>query len=102
MSAGWQRSFTITSTTQVTVSFRYRMDQTHTYLNDEYSQVLVSIDGALVGTMGNDYLVQLTGDGQAGVGQIRTTEWQWISLDLGTLSPGPHTCLLYTSPSPRD
>ena len=95
MSGGWQRSFNLASAEDVSLTFRYRMEQTHGYESDEFSQVLVSIDGTLIGTMGNDYVVQLTGDGPGGVGQVRTTgDWQQIRLDLGTLGAGAHTLII--------
>lgn len=94
MSGGFARSFSLASPADVRLAFRYRMDQTHGYENDELSQVLASVDGALVGTSGNDYVVQLRGDGQGGVGQIRTTGWQTVVLDLGALGAGSHTVVL--------
>lgn len=94
MSGGWQLDFTLAQSAEVLLTFRYRMEQTHGYEPDEFSQVLVSIDGSLVGTMGNDYVVQLTGDGQGGVGQPRATQWQQQFLNLGTLTAGSHTLIL--------
>ncbi|MBW2275301.1 MAG: hypothetical protein JRG96_18700 [Deltaproteobacteria bacterium] len=94
MSGGWQRSFDLATAGNVTVTFRYRMDQAPTYEDDEFSQVLFASDGALVGTLGNDYIVQLTGDGQNGSTQTVTTGWQRVTLDLGVLSAGTHTIAL--------
>ena len=89
MSGGWRRSFDLTTAQDVTLSFRYRMDQSPDYESDEFSQVLLTVDGSLVGTMGNDYVVQLTGDGNGG--ETRTTGWVTVSFDLGTLAAGTHT-----------
>ena len=89
MSGGWERSFSLASAEQVSVTFRYRMDQSPDYDAGEFSQVMFEIDGVAVGTMGNDHVVQLTGDGNSG--EVRTTGWQTLVLDLGVLSSGAHT-----------
>jgi cysteine-rich repeat protein len=94
MSGGWQRSFSLPAAADVSLVFRYLLEQSPTYESDEISQLLVSIDGGLVGTMGNDYVVQLTGDGQGGVGQPRSTGWQTQSLDLGSLGAGAHSLVI--------
>ena len=92
MSGGWQTSFTVTDTSTGTLTFRYNMTQTGTYEADEFSQVLVSIDGTLYGSGGNDYVAQITGDGNGG--PALTTGWQTFTVDIGTLSPGTHTITL--------
>ena len=91
MSGGWRRSFTLAEADAVTLSLRYRMLHAEGYEADEFSQVMLTVDGANVGTSGNDYIVQLTGDGQGGSGGDKTTFWQTVSLDLGTLAAGGHT-----------
>ena len=92
MSGGWQQSFTLTEQTNVTLTFRFKLTQAANYENDEFSQVLVSLDGTLVGTDGNDFIAQITGNGNGG-GE-RTTDWQVVELDLGLLGPGEHTFVL--------
>ena len=89
MSGGWQRTFSLTSPTEVTLSFRYNLSQTGMYETDEYSQVIVTVDAAQPGTGGNDYVALITGDGNSGPTQ--TTSWQTFQVDLGTLSSGLHT-----------
>ena len=91
MSGGWQLSFDLPEAGAVSVTFRYRLDHSPTYENGEFSQVLFSLDGALVGTLGNDYVVQLSGDGQGGSAMTRTTGWQRVTLDLGSLAAGVHS-----------
>ena len=68
------------------------MTQTAHYESDEYSEGLLSLDGRLVGLAGTDRLARVTGDGNGG--PARTTGWQLIQVDLGTLAPGTHTIIL--------
>ncbi len=92
MSGGWQTTINVTDTSTGTLTFRYNMTQTSTYESDEFSQVLVSVDGTLYGSGGNDYVAQITGDGNGG--PALTTGWQTFTVDIGTLSPGTHTITL--------
>ncbi len=92
MSGGWQTTINVTDTSTGTLTFRYNMTQTSEYENDEFSQVLVSVDGTLYGSGGNDYVAQITGDGNGGAAQ--TTGWQTFTVDVGTLTPGNHTITL--------
>ncbi|MEE4380114.1 MAG: M12 family metallo-peptidase, partial [Candidatus Competibacteraceae bacterium] len=89
MSGGWQRSFTLSAPQQVTVSLRYRLSQAANYEADEFSDALLAIDGTLISDSGNDYLARIAGDGNGG--PVRTTGWQTVDIDLGTLSAGTHT-----------
>ena len=86
MSGGFSTSFTVTENSTGTVTFSYRMIQATPYESNEFSQVLASIDGALVGQGGNDYITQLNGGGDTG--------WQTVTLDLESLAPGTHTLTL--------
>ena len=92
MSAGWEDSFNLVTATDVTLTFQYKLTQTPNYATNEFSQVLVSIDGTLVGTGGHTYVDQITGDGSGG--SSLTTGWQTVTLDLGVLSAGTHTLIL--------
>ncbi|MCG8524363.1 MAG: integrin alpha, partial [Pseudomonadales bacterium] len=92
MSGGWQQSFTLTEETNVTLTFRYNLTQAAHYENDEFSQVLVSLNGGLIGSGGNDFIAQITGNGNGG-GE-RSTGWQVVELDLGPLGPGEHSLVL--------
>lgn len=92
MSGGWRVNFNVPSTVPVNLSFRYNLTQASEYENDEYSQVMASVDGTLYGTSGNDYIQQIAGDGNGG--PPRSTGWQTFSVNLGTLSAGNHTLVI--------
>jgi hypothetical protein len=68
------------------------LTQSSEYESNELSQALVSIDGALAGTGLNDFVAQVAGDGNGGT--PRTTDWQLITLDLGTRAAGTHVLRL--------
>ncbi len=86
MSGGWSTGFTMASAGAATLSFSYRLQAANGYEPDEFSEVLVSLDGALTGLSGNDYIAQISGGGDSG--------WVDVSLDLGTLSAGSHNLIL--------
>ncbi len=92
MSGGWQTTINVTDTSTGTLTFRYNMTQAANYESDEFSQVLVSVDGTLFGSGGNDYVAQITGNGNGGPAQ--STGWQTFTVDIGTLAPGNHTITL--------
>ncbi len=92
MSGGWRRTFTLSSARAVVLSFRYNLDQGPDYESDEFSQVMASVDGALVGNSPADYIAQVTGNGNGG--SSVTTGWQLFQKSLGTLSAGTHTVIL--------
>ncbi len=92
MSGGWKRSFSLSSSRNVTLSLRYKLDQRPDYESDEYSEALVAIDGKLIGVGGGDSLAQVVGDGNGG--STRSTGWVSLTLDLGVLSPGSHTLVI--------
>ena len=89
MSGGWKRSFTLNISTEVVLSFRYKLTQASDYENDEYSQVLVSVDGTLYGQGSKDYVAQITGNGNGG--SVETTGWKSSEVNLGTLTAGNYT-----------
>ncbi|GJL54912.1 MAG: hypothetical protein NPIRA02_20440 [Nitrospirales bacterium] len=89
MSGGWRRTFTVPTAQPVTISLRYRMGQASNYEPDEFSETLLSIDNRLVGQGGSQVLARLTGDGNGGTNQV--TGWVSVTLNVGTLSAGPHT-----------
>ena len=86
MSGGFSTSFTVTETSTGSLTFSYRMQQARPYDSGEVSQVLVSIDGTLIGQGGNDYIARLEAGGDTG--------WQTVTLDLGALAPGTRTLTL--------
>ena len=66
MSGGWSMSFTISgSPSSVDIELSYRLFCSGGYEPDEYCQALLSVDGALQGMGGNDYLDHLVGDGSS-------------------------------------
>jgi hypothetical protein len=92
MSGGWRRSFTLTASSNVVVSFRYQLIQTANYEDDEFSLALFSVDGRTIGANGNSFLARLTGNGNGGAAQ--TTGWVSVQLDLGVLATGTHTLVI--------
>jgi uncharacterized repeat protein (TIGR01451 family) len=88
MSGGWRISFTLGGPTPTVLLFRHRLTQQNTYEPDEYTQMLVSIDGTLKGVAPNDYVAQVVGEGPT------TTGWQLVQLDLGVLTAGTHVLAL--------
>jgi VCBS repeat-containing protein len=92
MSGGWRRTFTLSAATALTLSFRYNLNQGADYESDEFSQVMASIDGVLKGVSPNDYVAQVTGNGNGGA--AITTGWQQVQISLGTLPAGTHTLIL--------
>ncbi len=89
MSGGWRRTFTLTSSRQLTISFRYRLTQASNYERDEFSEALVAVDRKLLGNGGSEILAKVTGDGNGG--PFRTTGWKTATVKTETLSPGSHT-----------
>ena len=71
------------------VSFRYNLTQSSEYESDEYSQALFSRNGTLYGAAPNDYIAQITGNGNGGGN--RSTGWSLFEVNLGVLQAGAHT-----------
>ncbi len=93
MSGGWQRTITLNEpATNVVLSFYYNLTQASDYESDEFSQALVSVDGILYGSGANDYVAQITGNGNGGGSQ--TTGWQLFEVSLGALAAGNHTFII--------
>ena len=92
IAGGWRIDLDLPVPTDVTLSFRYLMTLSGAYESDEYSQVLVSVDGMLIGAGGNDYVAQLFGETAST--QSQSTGWQTFSVDLGTISAGSHTLII--------
>lgn len=88
MSGGWYSSFDLATSSKVTLSFRYVLSQSPDYESDEYSEVLLDVDGQLYGTAPNDYIERVVGDGDGG--GWPSTNWQVFTVELGTLAPGTH------------
>jgi hypothetical protein len=92
MSGGWRRTFTLSAPRTVVLSFRYNLDQGADYESDEYSQMMASVDGGLIGATPLDYVAQVVGNGNGG--SAIGTGWQLFQKSLGTLPAGTHTVIL--------
>ncbi len=89
MSGGWTKNFSLSKTSNLVLSFSYRIAQSSEYESDEFSQALISVDGSLYGLSPNDYIYQIVGNGNGG--GILTSGWQNVEVDLGSFSSGSHT-----------
>ena len=92
LSGGWTTNVDVASASDVTISLRYKLDQSGAYESSEFSQVLLGFDGSLFGTAGNDYIVQITGDGNEGPTQ--STGWQQFQVTVPNVAPGTHQLML--------
>ena len=89
MSGGWTKDFSLSATSNLVLSFNYRIAQSSEYESDEFSQALISVDGSLYGIPPDDYIYQIVGNGNGG--SILTSGWQSVELNLGSFSSGNHT-----------
>ncbi len=89
MSGAWSSSFTMSAEATVQLSLRYNLTLGGEHEDDELAQVLVSVDGQLLGAGGSDFVVQLIGDGQDSAPD-QTTGWQTFSANV-PLGAGNHT-----------
>ena len=93
MSGGWTYALNLSSDVSgVMLSFRYRLQQSANYEYDEYSRMLVSVDGMLHGRGSKEYVDHVGGDGDGGI--VKETGWLQHQVHLGALTAGPHTLLL--------
>ena len=76
LSGGWQHSFNLATSGQVTLSLRYNLSMVKSR-TDRFGQVLASIDGVLKGISPADYIVQLAGTGGGGTS---TTGWVQVQI----------------------
>ncbi len=90
MSGGFSKTFAVdSSSTNTEITFQYRLQMASEFEADEYGEVLIAIDGQLVGLNGNDYIIRQAGDGNGGPNF--DTGFVEVTVDLGTLSAGNHT-----------
>ena len=89
MSGGFARTFSVPAATSLTARVRIMLTQSASYEADEFSDALLSIDGRLVGTGGNDFLARVAGDGNGGA--PRSTGWRSLTVPLGQVGAGTHT-----------
>lgn len=93
MSGGFNKTFAVdNSSTNTQITFQYRLQMASEFENDEYGEVLISVDGQLYGLNGNDYVVRQAGDGNGG--SAFDSGFVEVTIDLGTLSAGNHTLTL--------
>lgn len=92
MSGGWRTTFTLPTSGTVTLSFRANLTQSSNYESDEYSELIATVDGQYLGTLGsgtNAHFARVTGDGNGG--SSIATGWQFYTVNLGSLAVGSHT-----------
>lgn len=83
ISGGWHRSFAVPENPlQWVLGFSYRLWTHEEYGNSEFTEVLVSLDGALVPGASHEAVDRLSGGGDTG--------WRSVQIPLGVLAPGPH------------
>lgn len=93
MSGGWRYTLTLDSDAEgVVLSFRYNLTQTGYYESNEYSRVLVSVNGVRYGRGPKDFVDHIGGDGESsdfsdysGVLADRSTGWLTFEVFLGDL-----------------
>ncbi|MEQ9488229.1 MAG: type I secretion C-terminal target domain-containing protein [Alphaproteobacteria bacterium] len=92
-SGGWTTSINVANaTTDTVLTFSYRLNFSSDFESDEFADVLVSVDGSLQGSDGNNYVARVSGDGNGG--SDFDSGWQTVTLNLGTLEPGTHEITL--------
>lgn len=99
MSGGWSYTLDLDAAeTGVALSFRYKLDQTATYEYDEYTRMLVVVDGFQYGRGAKNYVDHIGGDGSSSSGNastyLPTTDWQQHEIYLGNLAAGSHAIVL--------
>ena len=99
MSGAWGITFNLaTDLAGLKLRFRYKLQQSATYEFDEYSRMLVSLDGNLLGRGEKSYVDHVGGDGSSGQGDsstyLPTTDWQEHELYIADLASGSHTLRL--------
>ena len=81
-SAGaWRNSISLDASSELEISFKYRLVVSENYEEDEYGAVIFAVDGNFIGD-GGDEIERLSGEGQSDTGW-KTFKTQ-VSLDAGT------------------
>jgi len=91
-SGGWARSFTLDNPATTTIAFRYRLNFSNGYEDDEFGEALFEVDGIRYGNDIENSLTRFRGDGIGGVGDD-DSGWQFVSFDI-PLTAGQHTIVL--------
>ena len=82
MSGAWTRTFFLPHAQSVRLVFRANLTQSAHYEADEFSEVLLSVNGNTRAVM------RISGNGNGG--SERSTGFKRLQIDLGTLLPGTH------------
>lgn len=91
MSGGWRYTFNLASAqTGVSLTLRYRLGMPAVYDYDEYSRVMVSLDGVLYGRGSRSYVDHTGGDNTF----AHDTDWLQVSLYIGDVAAGSHNLVL--------
>jgi len=93
MSGGWVIPFNLPVAAELELTFRYNLTMSGPYETDEFSEVLVLVDGTLIGQGAFDFVARLVGDGQ-GSGSEISTGWVQVTLQTGSLAPGAHSVII--------
>ena len=93
LSGGYSATFNVSgvASTPVRVDLSYRVLASSEFEPDEFQDLLVSVDGGLIGVGANDYVVRLVGDENGGPNM--DTGWRTFSF-VRQLAPGSHTLTL--------
>ena len=99
MSGGWSYTLNLAAAeTGVKLSFRYKLDQTATYEFDEYTRLLVKVDGVQYGRGAKNYVDHIGGDGSSTQGNSSSYPADdglaAARVYLGNLAAGSHTIVL--------
>jgi hypothetical protein len=88
LSGGWSRSFTLDSPSNVQIVLAYNLEQTSAYEENEYSEVLCTVDGNFVGRNNRNFVTRMWGGGPADLIQ------ETVSIQTGLLPAGPHELII--------
>ncbi|WP_040820089.1 Ig-like domain-containing protein, partial [endosymbiont of Tevnia jerichonana] len=75
--------------TELILSFRYKLSQSTFYAGNELVQLMLNLDGELVGLGSDDFLAQQ----QAG-DNAQTDQWHSVEINLGNLAMGEHSLIV--------
>lgn len=94
MSGGWQRQFSLTQKSDVTIHLVFQIEIASEFEAEEFSQALCSIDGTLHGSDSTGiYLGQLAGNGDNNGGNMMTG-FEMVTLQVPNLAVGSHTIVV--------
>lgn len=89
MSGGWSRAFVLDRPMRdLRILFRCQLIQALGYEPDEFSQVMVMLDGTPLASSDLDFVARIEGDGDGGM--ERSTGWLVFSLSEASASKGRH------------